>query len=146
LPIELLYFEGTYDNNMVKLIWASITELNNDYFVIEYSVNATDWNVLAHIDGAGNSVSEHKYLYMYITDNSYYYQLSQVDYDGKKTYFNVIFVNSSPLNDDLEYEVYDNMGKFIITGKKVEIIDKLHNNKIYMFKSKYNCEKIIINQ
>lgn len=146
LPIELLYFKGIYANNEIQLIWATATENNNDYFMIEYSINAVDWIVLDYVDAIGNSINKHTYKYVHNSNISYYYRLSQVDYDGKTTYFNAIFVNAPILNDDIEYEVYDNIGRFIIKGKKDDIMNDLQNNKVYILKSKYNCEKIVINR
>ncbi len=96
LPIELIDFSGTCLTNGVQLKWSTATELNNDYFLIEKSLNGIDWKLPAKIGGSGTSNSMHTYIY---TDNSInsneliYYRLSQVDFDGKKTVFKMIDVN-----------------------------------------------------
>ena len=43
LPIELLSFDAKEHNNEVELKWTTTTEINNDYFTIERSSDATNW-------------------------------------------------------------------------------------------------------
>ncbi len=92
LPIELIEFTSTCVTNGVKLNWSSGTEMNNDYFLIEKSDNAYDWEQIAKIKGFTNSYSINKYNHIDYTakNNLTYYRISQVDMDGKKTMFKVI--------------------------------------------------------
>ena len=96
LPIELLSFEAICIDDKIYVDWITASETNNDYFVVEKSYkpyNDKYWYVLTVIDGAGNS-SEVKYYS--IEDNSNngndYYRLKQVDFDGKYTYSDVVFL------------------------------------------------------
>jgi len=59
LPIELLNFNITYqkDDQKVFLDWQTASELNNEFFTIERSINGNDWEEINKIDGAGNSSS-----------------------------------------------------------------------------------------
>ena len=43
LPVELLNFEASPLTNKVALKWSTATEVNNNYFVIERSVNGKLW-------------------------------------------------------------------------------------------------------
>jgi hypothetical protein len=89
LPIELLNFDAnSQTNGQVELTWQTASEVNNDFFTVEKSVNGTDWNELKEIDGAGNStailnyttIDEHPYT------NITYYRLKQTDFDGHFSY------------------------------------------------------------
>jgi len=55
LPIELLMFDcGLYGSDM-ELYWVTMSELNNDYFIVEHSIDGYVWNDIDYVDGAGNS-------------------------------------------------------------------------------------------
>ncbi len=97
LPIKLLSFTAKYNNNNIELQWQTATETNNDYFTIESSYDAKDFEKISNINGAGNSNSIIDYSF---TDNNVnlsktiYYKLKQTDFDGKYSYSSIISVNS----------------------------------------------------
>ena len=87
-PIRLLYFKATkIADNHVQLTWATASEENNDYFLIERSIDGKDWEVINQKPGAGNSSQTRSY--QYIDENPIigisYYRLRQVDFDGTTT-------------------------------------------------------------
>jgi hypothetical protein len=82
LPIELINFEGTEGNT---LYWNTASEINNDYFIVERSVDGIDWIDVNKISGMGNYREYQSYdlVDMNYTRNAInYYRLSQVDSDG----------------------------------------------------------------
>jgi hypothetical protein len=84
-PIRLLYFKAEkIADDRVQLDWATASEENNDYFLIERSVNGKEWEAIIQKPGAGNSSQTR--TYQYIDENPIlgisYYRLRQVDYDG----------------------------------------------------------------
>ena len=95
LPIELLSFTATAKGEHTQLNWTTVTEINNDYFNIERSIDAVNWEAIAQIDGAGNSTS--LLNYKTVDYNPYlglsYYRLKQTDFDGKYSFSNIISVN-----------------------------------------------------
>lgn len=95
LPIELSNFEAFVNGNSIEIRWQTITELNNDFFIIEKSVDGKIWFVLNKIKGSGNSNILINYS---ITDNNpyngiSYYRLKQVDYNGCFKYSNKILID-----------------------------------------------------
>ncbi len=106
LPIELLNFEG--ECSMLK--WSTATENNNDYFIVESSLNGGDWTEVDRVDGAGTTLTPQTYtLNLNPTNRLKYYRLTQVDFDGQSEVFKIISVSC---NKPLEIEgVYDMMGK-----------------------------------
>ena len=110
LPIELLSFDATLRSNVVDLIWSTASEINNDYFTLERSVNAIEFESIARIKGMGNSNVINNYSFTdyepYYGIN--YYRLRQTDYDGKNTVSNIISVNLKPISLPLSFVVYPN--------------------------------------
>ncbi|MEM6524281.1 MAG: T9SS type A sorting domain-containing protein [Bacteroidota bacterium] len=131
LPIDLLSFNARKVKNDVLVTWTTASELNNDYFTIERSANAQDWQPVSTIPGAGNSTSTINYQ---MTDTrpllgTSYYRLKQTDYDGRFSYSHIvkvvmeadITVNPNPSNglfhiksksdDQRQYQLFDLQGR-----------------------------------
>lgn len=86
LPIELLNFLARPEGDVVSLMWATASELNNDFFTIQKSVDQTNWETISIVSGAGYSTSV---LYYNSIDDQpanglNYYRLVQTDYDGRQ--------------------------------------------------------------
>jgi hypothetical protein len=100
MPVELVLFNVECKDSKTKIVWATASETNNDYFTIEKSADATQFENLATITGAGNSNS---YIsYSYTDDNPYsgitYYRIKQTDFDGTST--SSAIINSSCKNSE----------------------------------------------
>lgn len=95
LPIKLITFNATAKGNSVVLNWQTAAEINNDYFTIERSIDAKNWEEILYITGAGNSNKTETYTSTDLTplNGTVYYRLKQTDFDGKFEYFNVVAVN-----------------------------------------------------
>jgi biopolymer transport protein ExbB len=100
LPITLTYFRGQAMQDYNQLYWETSSEINNNYFSVERTVNGVNWNELTQVKGAGNST--HTINYSWPDDAPQpgvnYYRLKQVDYDGNYTYSNTI-----ALEDNLQF-------------------------------------------
>lgn len=107
LPVELLYFISECKANYIKLSWATASETNNDYFIIEAAKDAILFDLLHILNGAGNSIKIVHYNYNVQSHDYNYFRLKQVDYDGNYTYSNIIFENCNTKFDML-YNMYDN--------------------------------------
>jgi hypothetical protein len=109
LPIELVSFEATKNNDMtVTLTWITASELNNDKFIVERSIDAINWIDICEIKGKGFSNELETY---YCVDNTpqipnNYYRLKQIDFDGTYTYSNIEYIN---FDENLKaYNIYPN--------------------------------------
>lgn len=94
LPIELSSFYAESDGTSVDVNWVVHSQINNDYYTIEKSMNCLDWEVVTRVAGDGNSNAEKQYL---ITDEYphigiSYYRLKQTDYDGRSETFHPVSV------------------------------------------------------
>lgn len=108
LPIELASFKAQEEEDKVKLTWSTSSEINNDYFTIERSMDGQRFEYVGRITGAGNSTETKNYSL--IDDNPFqgksYYRLSQTDYDGTKKYFPLVSVNLE--SADAEFILHPN--------------------------------------
>lgn len=94
LPIELISFTGFEDNGNVNLEWSVASQINNDYFTLEHSIDGYLWETISNISGAGNTSESITYDYVHTKPKNgvNYYRLSQTDFDGKFEVFNPIAV------------------------------------------------------
>ncbi|WP_299820629.1 T9SS type A sorting domain-containing protein [uncultured Pontibacter sp.] len=94
LPVTLISFTARVTKAGVVLDWATATEQNNDYFIIERSLDGRNFVQLNQVDGAGNSNSRINYTYLDATApmGTVYYRLKQVDFDGKSDYSKMVAV------------------------------------------------------
>ncbi len=113
LPVELGFFHGNAKDGEVILNWQTYSELNNDYFIVEKSKDGSEFQVLGTQNG--NGTSNRPNTYSLIDRSPYtitYYRLTQVDFDGSKTIYEIIRV-ASELNVD--FTVYPNPASDKIT-------------------------------
>jgi hypothetical protein len=117
LPIELIEFNVKCLNGKTFVNWTTASEINNDYFTIEKSLDLESWEVAGVIDGAGNSESIINYSFVddNISNYNYYYRLKQTDFNGEFKHSEVVF--SQCLNENT-IVVYPNpsSGIFNING------------------------------
>ncbi|MAC94781.1 MAG: hypothetical protein CMC96_04690 [Flavobacteriales bacterium] len=101
LPIELKSFEASLNENNKKLVevkWTTLSEINNIYFIIEYSTDGKNFNEVDQVEGAGNSNRELNYSRVIQLENigsENYFRLKQVDYDGSSKTFNAVSLQKS---------------------------------------------------
>ena len=97
LPIDLAFFNAEKHLGYVHFSWKTYSEINNDYFQIEWSENGATFKVLKQIKGAGNS--NYPLNYEWSTSeqevSNGYFRLKQVDFDGKYSYSKTVSINSS---------------------------------------------------
>lgn len=93
LPIQLLGWRGSCQGTQVLLTWSTASEKDNALFTIEKSANASDWDILGTLPGAGNSSGLLSYSFEDVSgDGPSYYRLRQTDDNGSSTWSDVIAV------------------------------------------------------
>lgn len=100
LSVDLLSFEGQDIGCAVKLNWETLSEVNNDYFIIEKSQDGENFNEIGRVQGFGLSSSPTEYDFEDRSAKAInYYRLSQVDYDGSIETFETIIVETNCFNE-----------------------------------------------
>jgi hypothetical protein len=142
LPIELLSFDGTCNDNVITLNWRTASEHNSQYFEIQKSRDGENWSSLTTVESAGNSTQELSYEIKdhKAIDGNNYYKLIQYDIDGQfkeygpinvicngnsKGYFSIfpnpstgdfqVILNNKRLIGDGTLEVRDSKGSVVYT-------------------------------
>ena len=114
LPIELLSFSAQYDGHKnVELTWTTATEVNNDFFSVERSTDAVNFEEVCRVKGSGTSLQKKKYGCV-DTDPKKgisYYRLKQMDFDRTFSYSQIEPVS---IGRDEDIKVYPNPNE---TGK-----------------------------
>lgn len=115
LPVELTWFKASLTESGTGLLeWRTESELNNDHFEVERSMNGVDFTQLGNVQGAGttNNSNNYKFEDKNPLPGVAYYRLKQVDFDGTFDYSSIIaldykdaeaiqnrfFVSPNPIN------------------------------------------------
>lgn len=97
LPVEMIGFTADMcDFGSICLNWATGTEINNDYFLLQRTTDIMNWENIGRIDGAGNSsdILEYEFVDDFDGYGLVYYRIVQYDFDGQ---FDISEVNSVQL-------------------------------------------------
>ena len=96
LPIELYEFGGESINGHNEIYWKTISEIDNDYFVISYSTDGMSFTDLVQMQGAGNTTTQQNYVFRHMNPKIGigYYKLRQVDFNGEYEEYTIISINN----------------------------------------------------
>jgi len=99
------------------LRWSTASEQNTKDFVVQHSLNTTDWSALSTIPAAGNSTTTRNYSYVHQNPlkgiNYNYYRILQRDLDDKFSYSKIVSIVFNEPGADLQ--VYPNPAEDVVT-------------------------------
>ena len=104
LPVELKAFNVECKNDEHELSWTTLSERNNDFFLIEASLDGLHFERVEETTAIGNSQEEYTYRTSipHNHEEVVYYRLSQVDTDGTKK---VLRIQSAATNCSDEVQI-----------------------------------------
>ena len=160
LPIDLVSFTGKCENHTTELEFVVGSQINNDYYTIERSVDGNEWSDVGIIQGEGNTSTQ--MTYKWIDDNPMsgvnYYRLTQTDYDGNSEIFAPVALTCemTPIDD---YSVYPNPADGLLNidielenyqgeGVSIEVTDingRAVKNQIVQLKRGFNHLELDLN-
>jgi hypothetical protein len=171
LPIELLEFKGECNSQNIELKWVTASEINNDYFSIERSIDGINWLLITKINGAGNSTSIKNYSYTNVRQyhDISYYRLKQTDFDGEFKHSAIIVIEKceeeineltiypNPINEALNLSyggdksqilstsMYNILGEMVYYSESYQskIVFENKLNGIYFLHVNTNSKKIV---
>jgi hypothetical protein len=87
LDVSYTEISVSHKNGKTTVRWSTASETNNDYFIVEESTNGVDFYEVGRVKGAGNShnLKHYKFELRRNPDETHYYRLTQVDFDGSKS-------------------------------------------------------------
>lgn len=133
MPNVLLNFDAIFDNTKVELTWSSDTENNNNFFTIEKSKDATNFEEVTSFKGFGNHSNIMSYFDVDYTpyEGISFYRLKQTDAKGKVLSSRLVSINNKISTNNLSMNqsaVYDNPASLMGSENK-EVLVVLRNDK-----------------
>jgi len=94
LPVKLLQFTAVRQGSVVRVAWATASEQNSAYFLVQRSADGRSFGDLHRVAAQGNATSRRDYATLDAAPLAglSYYRLRQVDTDGKEAYSPVVAV------------------------------------------------------
>jgi PQQ-dependent dehydrogenase (s-GDH family) len=119
LPVTLVSFTGVLNNNATDLTWTTATELNTKNYVIERSIDGTNYEPIGTVAAIGNSNNSNNYSYADLDASKQpavllYYRLKIYDNDDSYAYSNIVTVSLATI-----------AGKVIVTPNPTAGITKV---------------------
>ncbi len=126
LYVEMLGFYIKQINGQTQLHWATVTEIDHDYFSVERSSDMSSWESISVIEGKGNKENLTIYDYTDIAPlmGKSYYRLKMVDIHGIEE-FSAVRV-AKALGDGEKYKIYPNptfSSVNLLTDENVEQVE-----------------------
>jgi hypothetical protein len=136
LPVRLAKFTVQPDEAVGNhILWETSSELNSDYFILQYSSDGLNFIDLLNITAAGNSNELLNYSIRHqdpeLAIN--YYRLLQVDFDGQSASYGPISIDNRAVKRTLLH-IYNTMGQEVTkdySGIVIYYYDDGTTEKIY---------------
>ena len=134
MPQVLLNFDAIFDNTKVELTWSSDTENNNNFFVVEKSKDAMNFEAVISIKGFGNHSNIMSYFDVDYApfEGISYYRLTQINDKGKVLSSRLVSINNKISTSNLamnQSAIYDNPAALLGTENNREVLVVLRNEK-----------------
>lgn len=97
LPLELITFKGSLQNDATLLQWETANETNTSHFSVERSIDGTNFSGIGTVTALGSNVNTNKYSHVdndvsSLSSTVIYYRLKMVDTDGQFKYSQVVTI------------------------------------------------------
>ncbi len=130
LAVEMISFSANANQRSIDLKWNTSSEINNKGYNVMRSISPeSGFEWIGWVDGMGVP-SDYNFTDQDVRNNTtYYYQLTQVDFDETMNYSNIV---SARIDKDVIFEVYPNpvkellsisIGKEGVTNGTVQLMD-----------------------
>ncbi len=146
LPVVFLSQEIKIKDCANLISWKVTDETNCDFYNVMRSFDGKKWENIGKLDGSGNSSGEIDYSFIdnsHFSNASVYYQIKQVDFDGKINSFSKMAANSicsesdqpvifpNPTKENLniksikegELKLYDLTGRLVLNNQLLPTIN-----------------------
>lgn len=123
LPVQLVSFTVSRNNNAAQLNWITAAETNNKEYVIEHSTDGNNWTSIATVAAqVNNTTKNYSYLHTKPATGINFYRLKQVDADGRYQYLpvrRIVFGKTAALL------VYPNPAADIVTIQQASAVNSV---------------------
>jgi hypothetical protein len=130
LPVTWETVNAKKQNGQVLINWSTASEQNTKDFVVQHSLNTTDWSSLTTVPAAGNSTTTRNYSYVHQNPlkggNYNYYRILQRDIDDKFSYSKIVSIIFNEPGADLQVypnPVQDQLTIFLAESQLVRLVN-----------------------
>ena len=104
-PVKFIYINAETENSATTINWATASEINNNYFIVQKSTDGVHFTNIDTLAGAGNSSTIRTYSYIdpHSNNGTTYYRVEQVDYNKDFTFSDIVTVSSK---NTLQVKIY----------------------------------------
>ncbi|MBK8700517.1 MAG: T9SS type A sorting domain-containing protein [Saprospiraceae bacterium] len=88
MPVTFTAFSVVHKEGDNMISWQTASEVNNDFFEIQYSRDGLNFVSIGHVSGKGTHgvLSDYHFVHPECGAGLYHYRIKQVDYDGSYAY------------------------------------------------------------
>ncbi len=130
LPVTYEHFEADQSQEGIRLRWATSSEVNNDFFSIEHSIDAQYFTEIGKAAGKApeGKGATYSFVHRHPHKGWNYYRIRQTDIDGQFSYSSTVQVQVTG-SLDIRWETLSDGQTYRLTGLeegqvyKVEIFD-----------------------
>lgn len=115
VPVELVNFSAEKQNENILLRWETATEINNDYFDIEWSIDGINFEKIGQVKGVGTTIENQSYEFLHDLNrigfekrHGFYYRLKQVDFDEQYEYSKTINIETTEPSNHQTITIFPN--------------------------------------
>ncbi len=157
LPVELVKFEASLNQTSVYLNWSTTSEKDNSGFEILHSTDGKTWQKIGFkpsksINGNSNIPLDYSFSHIQPLSGINYYQLKQIDLDGKLSFSHItqvhlntqsslIEVYPNPATSQIRFENLPEKNILVITNSMGSIVKTLENTTNHTFISTTDLSK-----
>ena len=125
LPVSLSLFSvDVIKFKKTKLNWQTSSEINNNYFEVQYSEDGKTFQSIGKVEGSGNSsrMTQYEFMHENPDEGTSYYRLKQVDFDGIMSYTPVKSISFDVPHTNKTLRIFPNpvTQQLSIQGKNTE--------------------------
>ena len=130
---NLSNFSGKAKDDNILLSWGTLSENDNEYFIIQRSKECVNWEDITVVRGTGGSLWPVSYVYADTTIGTgiYYYRLKMIN-GAHVEYSNMVAVNSMLQDaENNQFQIYPNPTRNVIWVKTIHANNNVSELSIY---------------
>ena len=109
LPVTFSSFKAEINEDGIRLIWRTESEIQSAYFILERSVDGIHFNIIGKVPSSGSSSHPNVYSFLdknILADQIYFYRISERGINGKINFYKTIEVQFPDI--PVAYKLYQN--------------------------------------
>lgn len=129
LPVKWIKTSAKKENGQYKISWIT-DETKVSKYVVEQLIN-NDWRIVSVSDSKGYGLNEYSSEFGPILDETAYFRIKQIDYDGNFGYSQVLSVSGESFDQEILI-FYDSFGIQVYEGTYLDFLNIANYGELYI--------------